>query len=248
MRMFRDSGVLLLALALTACGGSRPYGALPTATGPSSNIEAVAGGPLPVPSAVDSATQFRQYLVGPLDELNIGVHGIEEFAPRDYTVDAAGRLSFPLIGSVEVSGKTLAALEQEIAGRLRTAYVRNPQVSVNLKEANSQIVTVSGQVKQPGLYPVVGRMTLMQAIARAQGLDEFAKRDEVVIFREVGDQRFAGIYNLAAIEHGNYADPEVYPRDIVVVGDSVQRRALRDAIGAAPAILAPLLVTLTNGN
>lgn len=248
MRMTFAGSALLLALAIGGCVGSRPYGALPTASGPSSNIAAVRDEQLPAPGVTDSANQFREYLVGPLDELSIGVYGVDEFAARDYTVDAAGRLSFPLIGSIDVAGMNLAALERQITNRLRAQYIRDPQVSVNLKEARSQIVTVSGQVKQPGLYPVVGRMTLMQAIARAQGLDDFAKRDEVVIFREVGDERYAGIYNLAAIEHGNYADPEVYPRDIVIVGDSVQRRALRDVIGAAPAILAPLLVTLTNGN
>lgn len=236
------------AFVLAGCGSSRPYGALETPTGQSSNIAIVRQAALPAPQSADIFDQLRPYHIGPFDELEIGVFGVEPLERKLYRVDAAGRISYPLVGTIEAAGMTLAQLEEEIASRLRDGYVREPQVFANLSETRSQVVTVSGQVQQPGVYPIVGKMTLMQAVATAKGLDDFAKRSEVVVFRDVGDQKYAAIYDLGAIEHGNYADPEIFARDIVVVGESAQRRALRDVVGAAPAILAPLLVTLTNGN
>jgi polysaccharide export outer membrane protein len=151
-------------------------------------------------------------------------------------------MSFPLAGVLDVSGKTPAEIEQELAARLRQAYVRDPQVTVNLKETVSRVVTVEGQVRKPGLYPVVGRMTLMRAIARAEGTDEFSNLDDVVIFRTVEGQRYAALYNLDAIRHGAYADPDIYANDVVMVGDSRSRRLFKDVLAVMPALLTPIII------
>src|SRR3546814_12026329 len=88
-------------------------------------------------------------------------------------------------------------------------YVRNPQVTVNIKSSVSQVVTVDGEVKEPGLYPVTNQMTLMRVIASAKGLSEFAKQEQVVILRTVDNQRMAGLYDISAIRLGAYADPQI---------------------------------------
>ena len=75
-------------------------------------------------------------------------------------------------------------------------------MTVNLKETVSQVITVDGQVTEPGLYPVVGRMTLMRAVATAKGLSEFAKLNDVVVFRTVKGQKLAALYDLHAIRRG----------------------------------------------
>ena len=85
----------------------------------------------------------------------------------------------------------------------------------------------------------------VRAIATARGLDEFAKQNEVVVFRTVESKRYAAIYNLAAIRRGTYDDPEIFANDLIVVGESTARRNIRDAIGIIPTLLAPLVVTLT---
>ena len=101
---------------------------------------------------------------------------------------------------------------------------------------------------KPGLYPVVGRMTLMRAVATAKGTTEFARLDDVVVFRTVGDRQMAALYNLGAIRRGAYPDPELYASDVVVVGDSPGRRLFRDILQAAPLITAPIIAYLSNSN
>jgi polysaccharide export outer membrane protein len=114
-----------------------------------------------------------------------------------------------------------------------------------VKEAVSQVYTLDGQITRPGIYPVLGDMTLMRAIASGQGLGEFAQQDDVVIFRTVNGQEFAGVYNIAAIRRGNYPDPQVYANDIVIVGDSAQLRRMRDIIDVLPAVVAPVIYILS---
>jgi polysaccharide export outer membrane protein len=87
----------------------------------------------------------------------------------------------------------------------------------------------------------MGEMTLLRTIAVAKGTTDLAQTESVLIFREVAGQRYAGAYNLKAIRQGNYPDPEVFPNDVVVVGDSTTRKLFRDL---APLITTPLVVLL----
>ena len=91
---------------------------------------------------------------------------------------------------------------------------------------------------------IVEASTLLRAVASARGLTEFAKADDIVILRTVNGQRFAGLYNITAIRRGLYMDPEIYANDLIVVGDSPQRRLFRDFIGVAPFLATPLVAIL----
>lgn len=226
-----------LALSLAACAGRTMVGGDP-------GLAVVQSTELPTPQRVDATTNATPYYVGPFDKLTIDVFGVEELSNREFQVDASGRLSFPLVGMVDVNGKAPGEVETEIAGRLRQAHVRNPQVTVNLKEAVSRIVTVEGQVRKPGLYPVIGRLTLMGAIAKAEGTDEFSKLDDVIVFRTVAGQRYAALYNLDAIRHGAYPDPEIYASDVVMVGESRGRRLFKDILSVMPALVTPIVIAL----
>ncbi|MBK9004030.1 MAG: polysaccharide export protein [Sphingomonadales bacterium] len=232
----------LAALSLLAgCAG-------PGALGGASNITVMQGSELPAPDRADLLSESRPYLIGPFDKLMIDVFGIEELSKKEVQTDASGRISFPLAGVIEAAGRTPAEIEDEIETRLRSRYVRDPQVTVNLQETVSQVITVDGQVKKPGLYPVIGKMTLMRAVATAEGTAEFAKLDDVVIFRTVNGQQLAALYNLKAIRRGNYSDPEVFANDVVVVGDSQARRLFRDALQLLPVLTTPLVIALQNNN
>jgi len=223
-----------LAVCLSACADGR-QGIL------GATAVRLSSGDLPPPSTADVAV--RQYQVGPLDQLDVDVYGIEALSKREIVVDAAGRFSFPLIGDVAAAGKTPSQIQNEIAARLREKHVRDPQVSVNVRETRSQVVTIDGEVKEPGIYPVLGRMTLMRAVASAKGVSEVARLDDVVVFRTVRGQRMAALYNLRAIRNGMYADPEIFPNDIVMVGDSPARRIFKDVIQVAP-VLSYVVVAL----
>lgn len=236
----------LLLLALCGCMSK----AAPVATNPVGRTVALVE--LPTPGAEDIVRSSRLAFVGPFTELRVEVYGVPEMQ-RDILTDGEGNFSFPLIGTIAAAGKTPASIESELTQKLGTRYVRNPHVTVNFKSPNnnslalqSLSVTVDGQVTQPGSYPVVGRVTLMRAVALAGGVTEFAKLNDVIVFRKVGEQQYAGLYNLEAIRRGNYPDPEIFANDLVVVGDSPQRRLFKDILQAAPLLTTPLIVLTQN--
>lgn len=235
--LLRNFAALFVVLELAACAGTPRLGGDPSVT-------VVAAQELPPPSQADSEDGARPYLVGPFDKLVIDVFGIDELSKRDVQVDASGRISFPLAGSVEVGGKSPKQIEQLLAERLRLAHVRAPQVTVNLKDTMSQFITVEGTVQKPGLYPVLGHMTLLRAIATAQGTTEFSRVDDVVIFRTVNGKQYAALYNLNAVRHGAYADPEVYANDVVTIGDNHARRLFKDYLTTFGVLAGPLVIVL----
>lgn len=231
------AGVLALGLAGCASSGSGVGGA--------PGLEVVSGDGMPVPTISDLGANERPYRVGPFDVLTIDVFGSEELSNRDIQIDASGRITFPLVGTMEVSGLTPGEVGALLADRFRGRYIRDPQVTVNLKQIVSQTVTVSGEVKRAGVYPIVGKMTLVKAIASAEGWTDFSQKGEVVVLRTVGGQDYAALYDMRAIERGRYQDPEIYANDTIVVGKSESRRIFRDILTASP-LIAPVFLLLRN--
>lgn len=226
----------LSIVVLSACAGHQPPVSSP-------NLTVVQSATLPAPNRTDLTAADRPSLIGPLDTIQVDVFNVPELT-REIQVDASGRVSMPLIGTVEARGRTAQELAQAIETALRGRYVRNPEVTVNIRSSVSQVVTVDGQVVEPGLYPVTNQMTLMRAIASAKGLSEFARSRDVVILRTVDGRRMAGLYDVGAIRQGLYEDPAVYANDMIVVGDSPQRRLFRDFVALAPLLAAPLVAIL----
>ena len=229
---------LLLVLGMSGCASLSGGGAGRVAN---PAIQVLDAQSLPEPTAGDLYGPTRPYLVGPFDKLRIEVFGVPELT-RDVQADASGQIAFPLIGQIDAAGKTPLEIATIVETRLAGRYVKNPEVTVNMTEVVSQTMTVDGQVAKPGLYPVVGRMTLMRAVAAAGGTSEYAKLDDVIIFRTVNGQQLAGLYNLQGIRKGNYDDPEVFANDVIIVGDSAARRLFQDILKTAPLLLSPLLI------
>ncbi|QSB45974.1 polysaccharide export protein [Tsuneonella flava] len=229
---------ILSVILLSACATDSPesYGTDPS-------VRMLRSAELPTPDPREVIGQSRPYILGPFDKLSIDVFGIEELSKREVQTDASGRISFPLAGVVEAGGKTPGELERLLEDKLRAAHIRDPQVTVNLKETVSQVVTVDGEVKEPGLYPVVGNMTLIRTVATAKGLSDMASRNRVVVFRTVDGQKYAALYDLNAIRHGAYPDPAIYPNDVVIVGESKSRQLFQMAATGAAA-LSPVILLL----
>ncbi len=238
------SGIVIAAsiatcLTLSACAvGQGSYGGAP-------GLKMVQSDTMPAPSVADLQASDRPYRVGPFDKLNIDVFGSEELSKREVQVDASGRITFPLIGTIAVAGKTPEEVGVAMADLFRGRYIHDPQVTVNLKEIVSQTVTIGGEVKKPGVYPIVGKMTLMTALASAEGWTDVSAKGNVVVFRTVGKVDYAAIYNAKAIERGTYSDPEIYASDIVMVGESQSRKIWKDFLSTSP-LLAPLIYQLVN--
>ena len=230
--------VCVLAVLIAGCAGQgKPIGGAPGMTVVADNI-------LPLPSNADLTGQERPYLVGPFDRLTISVFGIEDFRDLELQVDASGRMSFPLAGVIAVAGKTPGEIEVALKERLRLAYIRDPQVTVNLKDTLSQFVTVEGQVQKPGLYPVIGHMTLLRAVATAQGTTEFAHERDIVVLRTVDGRQYAALYDLDAIRHARYPDPDIYANDVVMVGDNKGRRLFKDYLSVMGFLATPIVLLL----
>lgn len=237
MHINKLCAVMCLAALVTGCGRREPF----RSTADLTVVRDMTA--LPPPVRTDLVAADRPALIGPLDTIQVEVANVPE-SSREMQVDASGRIAMPLAGTVYAGGKTAEELARAIETALRAHYVRDPEVIVNIKSSVSQVATVNGQVGEPGLYPVTNQMTLMRVIASAKGLSEFAKADDVVILRTVNGKRMAGLYNFAAIERGMYADPLIYANDVIVVGDSPQRRLFRDLVSLSPLLAAPLITIL----
>ena len=109
-------------------------------------------------------TTSEDYRIAPLDVLEISVFGVPELT-RTAQVSSSGTITMPLIKTIKAGGRTASELEREIAKKLQASYLQEPQVSVFIKEYNSQRITVDGAVKKPGIYPITGKVSLLQAIA-----------------------------------------------------------------------------------
>jgi polysaccharide export outer membrane protein len=171
------------------------------------------------------------------------VYGLPEMS-RELQVDSAGEISVPMVGTVLAAGLSPAQLSDVIEKGLRRRYFRNPDVTISVKEVSSQNYTIDGEVTTPGLYPIIGKMSLMRAVASAKGATEFAKLEDVVVFRTVAGQRLAALYNVRQIRRGLYNDPDIYANDVIVVGNSQARRIFRDVITASPLLAGPLIAIL----
>jgi polysaccharide export outer membrane protein len=180
----------------------------------------------PAPAVLIEQT-LDEYRVGPSDLIEITVFQVPELS-KTVRVGAQGTLTLPLIGRVEAGGLTAQQLEALIAKKLTESYMQDPQVSVFIKEYISQRVTVEGGVNRPGVFPISGRTTLLQAIAMAGGLDKLANKNDIKLFRNRRDGSRETIpFDLEPIRKGEAPDPALSTSDVIVVGISGTRSAIK---------------------
>jgi polysaccharide export outer membrane protein len=172
------------------------------------------------------------YKIGPLDVVDVSVLHAPEIT-LTARVSGSGQITLPMIGYVVANGLTTAQLQDLIATRLRQ-YLKDPQVTVFVREYASQRVTVEGEVNLPGIFPIQGKTTLLQALALAHGTTQIAKLEDVAIYRTTLDRQVVAIFNLRAIRKGDRADPEIYGNDIVEVNQSRRKALYRDLLSTVP--------------
>lgn len=168
------------------------------------------------------------------DIVSVNVFQEPDLSVTETAIDASGKLALPLLGQVPASGMTADELARTIEARLTPRFLANPRVTVTLVTPSMRRVTVEGQVQQPGIFPITGPTTLVQAIALARGTIRTAKVDEVVVFRTIGGQRMAARFDLRNIRAARDPDPLLAPDDIVVVGFSEARGAWEDLLRTLP--------------
>ncbi len=200
--------IVCLSLLLAACAGPgpMPYGA-PYGSGPYYGYSSPASGPAaapmpmgaPMPMAApmpagapgapmmvpDNSPQFMPsgpYLLDTGDRLRVVVYG-QEGLSNVYTVDATGQISMPLIGQVPAAGGAPAALERAIAARLRSGYIKEPHVAVEVETYRPFFIM--GEVTLGGQYPYVNNMNVQMAVAIAGGYSPRADRGKVEVTRKI---------------------------------------------------------------
>ena len=227
-RIVRSSLVALLLLLLAACNSS----------GGTRNM-AASGSSLPAPDTTSASGAYQgatDYRIGAQDLLAISVFGVQDLS-KDVRVNSNGQISRPLIGAVMAGGRTIPELEAELARKYSDGYLQKPQVSVFVKEFTSQRVTLEGAIAKPGIYPITGKTTLLQAIALAGGIDDkTADLGGIVLMRQVDGKRMAAAYDLRQVRKGVVDDPLIYGDDIIVIEQSASKTALRRFIESVPVL------------
>ena len=171
----------MAALALPGC--THTSGPVATVQQPRSDLDTLAYGPAPrvpvvyatapMPVAYDVA-----YRLDAGDKLRVVVYG-QEGLTNSYAIDAGGAITMPLIGSVPARGRTPAELASAITARLRSGYIRDPSVAVEIESYRPFFIL--GEVAAPGQYPYVPNMSVESAVAIAGGFSPRARRDRVIL-------------------------------------------------------------------
>jgi len=157
-----------------------------------------------------------EYQIGPEDVLDISVWKNPELS-RKVPVRPDGKVSLPLVNDIQAAGLTPTELRQQLTARL-AEFVPTPEVAVIVQEVQSLKVAVVGAVKTPGRFMLKSPATVLECIALAQGLTEFASRERIVVLRQNGSMTTRIPFNYRKVADGS--DQEnffVKPGDIIVV-------------------------------
>ena len=167
-------------------------------------------------AAARVAAATAEYTIGPEDVLDISVWKNPELS-RKVPVRPDGKVSMPLINDIQAAGLTPSELREQLAKRL-AEFVPSAEVAVIVSEVQSLKVAVVGAVKTPGRFMLKSPATVLECIALAQGLTEFAARDRIVVLRQNGGTTTRIPFNYSKIADNNGQDNFfVRPGDIIVV-------------------------------
>lgn len=164
-----------------------------------------------------AAAPAPDYTIGTDDVLTIAFWGEKDMS-GDVIVRPDGKITLPLINDVVAAGSTPEQLRQHLE-TLAEKFLHHAQATVIVKAINSRRVFITGQVEKPGAYPLTTRTTVMQLIALAGGLREFAKSNKIVIMRHQDGKDFHLPFDYREVLEGRnlLQNVEVKPGDTVVV-------------------------------
>ena len=162
-----------------------------------------------------ASTGNSDYKLGPEDVVEVFVWKEPDLS-TNVVVRPDGKISLPLVGELEVTGKSANQLQVEIEGRLQK-YVSQPVFNVMVKQINSLKISVLGEVRKPDVYKIKNRVTVLDAIAMAGGFTDLARPTKVVVLRNspAGQQRF--LINLKDVTERQAQPFYLEPLDAVYV-------------------------------
>ncbi len=157
------------------------------------------------------------YKIGAGDVLTIQVWR-EPTLSGQFTVRPDGKITFPLLNDVDAEGLTPLELKSALEKGL-SKFISSPVVTVGVQEVNSKNIYVLGKVNTPGKYPLTSETTVLQAIAEAGGLAEWAKGDDIVILRKKDGKQIKLEFDYDEVSKGKHLEQNIYlkPGDTIVV-------------------------------
>lgn len=170
----------------------------------------------PVP-ALSATPAEDAYLIEPGDVLGISVWR-EEGLEKSVIVRPDGGLSFPLVGNVQASGKSIEQLQAEVADKL-SKFIPEPSVTVAVQQLSGNKIYVIGKVNRPGEFPVIRKVDVVQALAMAGGMTPYAAANKIRILRRDGRSQTAIPFAYGDIEKGEQLEQNIVLQagDVVIV-------------------------------
>jgi len=160
----------------------------------------------------------EKYVIGNDDVLAISVWK-EPDLTKAVPVRSDGKISLPLVGEIQATGETPLQLEHDITAKLKN-FITSPEVNVIVQQVNSRKFNVLGEVTKPGSYPLTASTTIMDAIAIAGGLRDFAKKTGVYVLRKGADGHESRLnFNYKSFIKGKNSDQNIRlePNDTIIV-------------------------------
>jgi polysaccharide export outer membrane protein len=159
--------------------------------------------------------------LGPGDVFDVRVFGEEDLSST-FRVASDGGIDFPLLGVVNVEGRTPTEVSKLVEKGLREGdFLKNPQVSIFVKEYNSKKISVFGQVKQPGNFPYRDGMSVVEAISQAGGFTSMARKNDTTVIRVVEGKKERFQVQVEAIGQGRVPNFFLRTGDIVFVPERI---------------------------
>jgi len=181
-----------------------------------------AAGPKEAPAAAgkakpESLGPTGDYVIGPGDVLDIAVWK-DEALTKSVVVRPDGKISFPLVGEIAAGGMTTAELKKELETRL-ARYVPDVDLFVNVAQINSMIVYVIGKVNSPGRLVLNAPINVLQVLATAGGMNTYAKRNSIRIFRQEGLKTRIFYFNYDDVSEGKNVEKNILLQrgDVIVI-------------------------------
>ncbi|MBV8895731.1 MAG: polysaccharide biosynthesis/export family protein [Acidobacteriaceae bacterium] len=167
----------------------------------------------PIPTTAGAPVDSSSYKIGAADVLNIKVWNEPEFS-GPVAVHQDGKITLPLVGDLQAGGKTPNEVQEIIADSLKT-LVKKPLVTVTVQDVGSKRYYMDGLIARPGEYPLVVPTTILEAISKGGGLQDFANSKKIYILR--GDKRI--YFNYKDVIHGKHMEQNIplEPGDHIVV-------------------------------
>ncbi len=170
-----------------------------------------------VQSAAGGLGADADYIIGPGDQIGISVWRDENLT-RTVVVLPDGKIYFPLVGEITAGGKTVAQLKQELEKKL-ARYVSDTGVTVEVKQSNSMIIYVLGRVNVPGRQMLLANTNVLQALAMVGGLNPFAEKRDIKIFRQEAGKTVMFPFNYNDVSDGRHLETNIDLKrgDVIIV-------------------------------